>query len=209
MRRFNNIRRTLPLVVMGFASTLATLGLVIVPAFAAASHATVGHHATASHTAHVATIPRAPTSHALIATLTRAGSPGNESDVVGPECVLFYMNQQENSGGVAHISSFLYHNHKIRAVEINAKIQCRRASISLFLQVTLWKTGTLFPHKQAGPATSTAAKGSQLQGRMAWRQCDNNTRSTFYGTAYATAVFQGVKYSTSLQSKNATLACGT
>jgi hypothetical protein len=203
MRRFNNIRRTLPLVATGFASTLAILGLAINPASAAASHA------TADRTAHVATTSLAPTSPSLMARLTRAGSSGNESDAIGPECILFYMNQRGTPDGVAHISSFLYHNHRIRAVEINAEMQCKRVSISLFLQVTLWKTGTLLPHKQAGPTTVTAAWSSQLQNRMTWRQCDSSTRSTFYGTAYASTVFRGVKYSTSLQSKNSILTCGT
>jgi hypothetical protein len=203
MRRFNNIRRTLPLVMTGLAATLAILGFATAPASAAASHV------TASHAAHVATTSLAPTLPVSISRLTRAGSSGNEPDTAGPECVLFYVNQRGNSGGVAHISSFRYHNHKIRAVRISAKIQCRRVSTSLFLQVTLWKTGTLFPHKQAGPTTATAAKGNQLQNQMTWRQCNSNTRSTFYGTAYASVVFQGVKYGTSLQSKNATLACGT
>jgi hypothetical protein len=144
-----------------------------------------------------------------IAGLTPVGSSSNESDAVGPGCVLFYMNQRGNPGGVAHISSFLYHNHRVRAVRIDAKLQCRQAGTSLFLQVTLWKTGALFPHKQAGPTTATAAKGNQLKNQMTWRQCTNSTKSTFYGTAYASVVFRGVKYNTSLQSKDAILTCGT
>jgi hypothetical protein len=132
-------------------------------------------------------------------------SPG----AVDPECILYFMNQQGNPGGVAHISSFLYHKHNIRAVKINAKVQCRRVSMDLLVQVTLWKTGLISPHKQAGPTTATAAKGNQLKNQMTWRECANTKKSTFYGTAYASVVFQGVKYSESLQSQNATLDCGT
>lgn len=128
---------------------------------------------------------------------------------VNPECILFFMNAQGNPGGGAHISTFLYRNHNIRAVKINAKIECRRVSMHLILRVTLWKTGFLFPHKQAGPTQATAAKGNALKNQMTWRQCLNRTNSTFYGTSFGSVVFQGVTYSNSLQSKNATLACGT
>jgi hypothetical protein len=145
---------------------------------------------------------------AVIGVSLKADTPARPG-AVDPECVLFYMNAQGNPGGGAHISTFLYKKHNIRAVKINAKIQCRRVSMHLVLRVTLWKTGLLFPHKQAGPTQATAAKGNQLKNQMTWRQCKNTTNSTFYGTAFASVVFQGVTYSNSLQSKNATLNCGT
>ena len=81
--------------------------------------------------------------------------------------------------------------------------------MNLVLQVTLWKTGLLFPHKQAGPTTATAAKGNQLKNQKTFRQCLNRTSSTFYGTAFASVIFQGVQFTGSLQSGKATLACGT
>lgn len=161
--------------------------------------------------AHAATLPAA---HATAS----AGSPSpvtlkhvgrTPGKAVNPECKLFYMNQQGKPGGLAHISSFLLHNHKIRAVKINAEISCRRVSMHLFLQVTLWKTGAIFPHKVAGPTTATAPKGNQIKNQKTWKQCKNNTRTTYYGTAFGRVVFQGVTYSASLQSGKATLACGT
>jgi len=137
------------------------------------------------------------------------GVSGGAPSAVNPECKLFYMNQKGQPGGLAHISSFLFHRHKIRAVKINAQISCRRVSKNLFLQVTLWKTGLLFPHKVAGPTTATAAVGNQLKNQKTWKECKNRTSTTYYGTAFGRVVFQGVTYSNSLQSGNATLACGT
>lgn len=163
-------------------------------------------HATARPAAHVTASAASP----LSVELTRAGgAPSDSANAVNPECRLFYMNQQGKPGGLAHISSFLFHNHKIRAVKINAQISCRRVSMHLFLQVTLWKTGAIFPHKVAGPETATAAKGNQLKNQKTWKQCKNNAKTTYYGTAFGRVVFQGVTYSNSLQSGNATLSCGT
>lgn len=151
----------------------------------------------------------APAAFPPMAKLTRVGGASSKApDAVNPECILFYMNQQGNPGGLAHISSFLLHKHKIRAVKINAEIQCRRVSMNLVLHVTLWKKG-VFPHSQDGPTTARAAKGNQLKNQMTYRQCNNHTKSTFYGTAAGSVVFQGVTYSGSLQSGNATLECGT
>jgi hypothetical protein len=145
---------------------------------------------------------------AVIAVSLKADTPAR-SGAVDPDCTLFYMDAKGNPGGGAHISTFLYKKHNIRAVKINAKIQCRRVSMHVILRVTLWKTGAIFPHKQAGPTQATAAKSNQLKNQMTWRQCKNTTKSTFYGTASGSVVFQGVTYSNSLQSKNATLDCGT
>jgi hypothetical protein len=128
---------------------------------------------------------------------------------VNPECKLFYLTQQGKPGGVAHISSFLLHHHKIRAVKINAQVQCRRVSMNVIVRVTLWKTGAIFPHRQAGPTMAGPKTTNSLKNQMTFRECKNFTKSTFYGTAFASVVFQGVKYSASLQSAKATLACGT
>ncbi|HEX6521173.1 MAG TPA: hypothetical protein VF070_14375 [Streptosporangiaceae bacterium] len=135
---------------------------------------------------------------------------GTASNAVDPECKLFFMNQQGKPGGLAHISSFLFHHHDIRAVKINAKVECRRVVMNLFMQVTLWKTGLIVPHKVAGPnPPATAAKGNQLKDQNIWKECKNRTSTTYYGTSYASVWFQGVQYTGSLQSGNATLDCGT
>jgi hypothetical protein len=183
------IPRKLAIIALGIVAAAAFL-VPGAPALAATHPAT---HVTAS----------APP---LTVKLTHVGRAPNAVD---PECILFYMNAQGNPGGLAHISSFLLHHHKIRAVKINAEIQCRRVSMNLVLRVTLWKTGLFFPHKQAGPTTATAAKGNQLKNQKTFRQCVNRTSSTFYGTAFASVIFQGVQFTGSLQSGKATLACGT
>jgi hypothetical protein len=128
---------------------------------------------------------------------------------VDPECKLFYLTQQGKPGGVAHISSFLLHHHKVRAVKINAQVQCRRVSMNVIVRVTLWKTGFIFPHKQAGPTMAGPATTNSLKNQKTFRECNNLTKSTFYGTAFGSVVFQGVTYSNSLQSAKATLECGT
>jgi hypothetical protein len=78
------------------------------------------------------------------------------------------------------------------------------------VDVTLWKTGAIFPHKVAHPAPTNAAQGNLLKNQRAWKQCKNRTRSTYYGTAFGSVVFRGVTYSTSIQTpKKVPLACGT
>ncbi len=162
--------------------------------------------AATSAPAQPAAVTRATTGVTLLPLKTASkASPS----AVNPECKLFFLTQQGKPGGLAHISSFLLSNHKIRAVKINAQIQCRRVSTDVFLQVTLWKTGAIFPHKQAGPETATAAKTNSLKNQKTWRECANTKKSTFYGTSYARVVFQGVTYTASLQSGKATLTCGT
>jgi hypothetical protein len=166
--------------------------------------------------AHAAARPAANATTAVSAAapaaveLTRVGgASGEAAKAVNPDCKLFFLTQQGKPGGLAHISSFLFHKHKIRAVKINAAISCRRVSMNLVLHVTLWKTGLVFPHKVAGPTTARAAKGNLLKNQMTWKQCKNNKKTTYYGTAAGSVVFQGVTYTNSLQSGKATLACGT
>lgn len=180
--------------------TVAALGI------AAAIALSIPGGAAGAATRPLAHAPSANT--AVIAVPLKADTPARP-DAVNPDCTLFYMDAKGNPGGGAHISTFLYKKHNIRAVKINAKIECRRVSMHLILRVTLWKTGAIFPHKQAGPTQATAAKGNQLKNQMTWRQCKNKTKSTFYGTAFGSVIFQGVTYSNSAQSKNATLECGT
>jgi hypothetical protein len=183
--------RRLAVTALGVATAVA---LLIPGGAAGAATRTQAQPTTASAT--VIAVPLTADTHA-------------RADAVDPECTLFYMNAQGKPGGGPHISTFLFKKHNIRAVKINAKIECRRVSMHLILRVTLWKTGAIFPHKQAGPTEATAAKGNQLKNQMTWVQCKNTTTSTFYGTAFGSVVFQGVTYSNSLQSKKAALKCGT
>lgn len=134
---------------------------------------------------------------------------GSAPAAVDPDCNLSYI-AAANGGRNAHISSFLYHRHKIRAVKVNAQIHCRRVSTGLVLRVTLWKTGLILSHKVAGPTQSTLAKGNTIKNQKTWKQCKNRTTTRYYGTAFGRVVFQGVVYSSSLQTpKKVPLACGT
>jgi hypothetical protein len=128
---------------------------------------------------------------------------------VDPDCTLSYI-AAANGGRNAHISSFLYRRHKIRAVKVNARIHCRRVSTGLVLRVTLWKTGLILPHKVAGPTKATLPKGNTIKNQKTWKKCKNRTTTRYYGTAFGSVVFQGVVYSNSLQTpKKVPLACGT
>ncbi len=134
---------------------------------------------------------------------------GAKAAAVDPECVLSYI-PDKNGNRNAHISSFLFHRHHIRAVKVNAQVKCRRVSMDLVLRVTLWKTGFIFPHKVAGPTQQNLAKGNLIKNQKTWKECKNRTTSTYYGTAFGSVVFRGVTYSASLQTpKKVPLACGT
>jgi hypothetical protein len=134
---------------------------------------------------------------------------GKTARDVDPDCKLSYIPDKTGKLRNAHISTFLQNHHNIRAAKVNAQIKCRRVSMSLFLQVTLWKTGALFPHKQSRQPAKLA-KGNLIKNQKTWRKCKNRTTSTFYGTAFGSVVFQGVTYSNSLQTpKKVPLACGT
>jgi len=136
--------------------------------------------------------------------------PAGTRAAVNPECVLSWIPDSTGKNVNAHISTFLLHRHKIRAVKVNAQVKCRRVSMKLLVDVTLWKTGLIFPHKVAHPAPSTAAVGNLLKNQRAWKQCLNRTESTYYGTAFGRVVFRGVTYSASIQTpKKVPLACGT
>jgi hypothetical protein len=169
---------------------IAVAALFIMPAGAAS--ATTGTAAVAA----VAGIPL------KAAGTVRAGA-------VNPECDLFFLTQQGKPGGLAHISTFMRNHHNVRAVKINAQVQCRRVSMKVIVQVTLWKTGAIVPHKQAGPTTAGPKTTNSLKNQMTLVACKNLTKSTFYGTAFSRVVFQGVTYSASHQSGKATISCGT
>jgi hypothetical protein len=108
----------------------------------------------------------------------------------------------------AHISSY-YLRLGTRAAKVNAFISCEAPVSDLSLTVQLWKTGSIFDHLQAQNPT-TYPYGSRLNNTGTWKQCANETSSTFYGDAYASVWENGVQYVASVQSPhNTTLACGT
>jgi hypothetical protein len=177
-------RGLLMLATVGFASLVTVLGSGLVPASAS----------TVSQGPRLAVKPVKPVEIAL----TPAGDSAKPR--ANPGCVLSYFPGD---------GAFVSRQHGIREVRINAEIRCRRVSTGLMVQVTLWKTGLFYPYRQAGPTTVTRSVGSSLANEATWRQCANFRNSTFYGTAYASVFFNGVRYSASGQSRNVTLACGT
>jgi len=185
MRGRGSLRGFLVLAAAGFVSTVTVLGSGLVPASAS----------TVSHGSHPAVKP-------VEVPLTPVGDSPKAR--VNPGCDLFYF-----PGSGAYVSSFVFRNHEIRAVRINAEIRCRLVSTHLIVQVTLWKTGFIFPHRVVGPTTTTRSAGNNLENGTTWQQCANSSNSTFYGTAYGSVVFKGVLYRTSDTSKKVTLACGT
>jgi hypothetical protein len=145
-----------------------------------------------------------------VAGSARFAPPAGVRPAVNPECVLSWIPDSTGRNVNAHISTFLFRRHNIRAVKVNAQVKCRRVSMKVHVDVTLWKTGLIFPHKVAGPVSVNAAQGNLLKNQKTWKQCKNRTSSTYYGTAFGSVVFRGVKYSASLQTpKKVPLACGT
>jgi hypothetical protein len=184
MRGRGSLRGFLVLAAAGFVSTVTVLGSGLVPASAS----------TVSHGSHLTVKP-------VEIALTPAGDSAKPR--VSPGCVLSF------PGGGAYVSSFVFRKHEIRAVRINAEIRCRQVSTDLIVQVTLWKTGFIFPHRLVGPTTVTRSVGNNLENGTTWQRCANSSSTTYYGTAFGSVVFKGVRYSASGQSKKVTLACGT
>ena len=177
-----------PAATLAAAMAFGALALSASPALAATTAASSRPSAPAAAPAPVVSVALVPV--------------GNVPAAVNPQCVLHIAN--------AHISTFLFKKHNIRAVKVNSQIKCRRVSMHLFLQTTLWKTGLIIPHKVAGPTTKTAAKGNLIKNQKTWKQCKNRKSSTYYGTAFGRVVFQGHTYTASAQSpKKVPLACGT
>jgi hypothetical protein len=180
--------------ILAAAAALGSVMLMASPAGAATS-------AAAAHAKTAASSTAPPSSVTLTPLDGKAATAA-----VDPDCTLSFIP----GNGNAHISTFLQTNHKIRAVKVNAQISCRRVSTSLILRVTLWKTGAIFPHVVAGPTQQNLAKGNLIKNQKTWKECKNNTTTTYYGTAYGQVTFQGVVYSNSVQTRaKVPLACGT
>jgi hypothetical protein len=136
-------------------------------------------------------------------------SEGSRQTAINPDCVLSYIPDKTGKTVNAHISTFLLNRHNVRAVKVNAQVKCRRVARHLFVQVTLWKTGLIIPHS-VRETSASESKGNLLKNQKTWKQCKNRQSTTYYGTAYASVWFQGVKYASSLQTpKKVPLACGT
>lgn len=122
-----------------------------------------------------------------------------------PGCSLSWAPER----GSTDINVHLVTRRGARMVRVNAQLGCARQVGSLYLQVTLWKTGAIFPHEQAR-TTVTRARGRYLANTGTARTCRNGDATTFYATAYASIRYDGQTYSASSQTpRKVTLACGT
>jgi hypothetical protein len=188
---------------------LATVALAAVAWTASPSSALAA--TPAGGTATTAAAASAPAAARIpVAGSVRFAPPAGVRPAVNPDCVLSWIPDSTGRNVNAHISTFLFRRHNIRAVKVNAQVKCRRVSTKVHVDVTLWKTGLILPHKVAGPVSVNAAKGNLLKNQKTWKQCKNRTMSTYYGTAFGSVVFRGVTYSASLQTpKKVPLACGT
>jgi hypothetical protein len=135
--------------------------------------------------------------------------PGTSAALLGPGCYLSWLPEPGSRQVNAHIATISYYGHRIRVAKVNAQIRCRVTVASLYLQVTLWKTGLVFPHSQAETSVSRG-RGTAVRDMGTFRRCLNDKSSTFYGTSYGSVRYGGVTYSASLETPaKVSLACGT
>jgi hypothetical protein len=192
-------------------ATLAAAALLLA-AWTAGPTAAVAAPSTPSAVASgsTATAPAATTATPAVAGSVHFRPPAGTRVPVDPDCWLRWIPDKTGENVNAHISSYLLHRYGFRAVKVNAQVKCRRVSMHVHIDVTLWKTGAIFPHKVAGPESVNKAKGNLVKNQRTWKKCKNRTRSTYYGTSFASVVFRGVTYSASLQTpKRVPLDCGT
>ncbi len=107
------------------------------------------------------------------------------------------------------IAGYLSHGRMIRAAAVGAYVSCRLTVHNMLLQVTLWKAGLLYDHKQAQTTVRTAAD-SRLGSYVTHVTCKDQTASRFYGVAHAVVYFDGRRGDAWVKSPRAsTPRCGT
>ena len=107
------------------------------------------------------------------------------------------------------IAGYLSHGRMIRAASVGAYVACRLTVHHMSLQVTLWKTGLLYDHKQTQTTVRTAA-GRRLGSDVTRVACKDQTTSRFYGVAHAVVYFGGKRGDAWVKSPRAsTPRCGT
>jgi hypothetical protein len=96
------------------------------------------------------------------------------------------------------------------AVKVNARIQgCAFIVQNVTLDVTLWKTGAIFDHKQNETRVFSPST-AYIENNNTYVNCLNSTASNFYGTAYGEVSVYGVVYTANVRSPNTpSIACGT
>jgi hypothetical protein len=195
------------------AIPIATLTLTVGTGSAAASPTAVAENVTSVVPAGVkgaqpvSKRPSLPSSAPLLA-VSPSGSSSASTGTVSPAalspagCIAHI--------GIAHISTY-YERLGILAAKVNADIQCNYAVSNLRLTVDLWKTGFFFDYLQGNsPQPTSETNESYLNNENTHVDCANTTQSTFYGTASASVVENGVTYRANVESAyDNPLDCGT
>ena len=116
--------------------------------------------------------------------------------------------------GIAHISTNLFENSRIRAVKVNASSICNVPQSNVTITVEIWKTGVFGNHfvvKRTVKSLGTTLPNSRLDNFKTFRVCKNDTPTSYYGVAYSQAFIAGKwKYARQvLSTKIIPLECGT
>ncbi len=75
-------------------------------------------------------------------------------------------------------------DRRASAVSVGAYVACRLPVRSIWLEVTLWKTGLIYDHRQA-QTTVRAADSDHLVDSMTSVTCRDRAISAFFGVAHA------------------------
>ncbi len=111
--------------------------------------------------------------------------------------------------GIVRIADHHNDDRSAHAAQVSAYLACRLAVRRMSLQVTIWKKGLFYDHRQA-QTTATAAAGAYLEGRPTHVTCKDRTTSRFYGVAHAVVYFHGKRGDAWVKSPAAsTPRCGT
>jgi hypothetical protein len=111
--------------------------------------------------------------------------------------------------GDVRVAAYRGRGRWIRAADVSAYLACRLRVHRISLQVTLWKAGLLYDHRQA-QTTARAAAGRYLDSYLTRVTCKDETTSRFYGVAHAVVYFRGRRGDAWVKSsRKSTPRCGT
>ncbi|HUK68088.1 MAG TPA: hypothetical protein VLW50_04920 [Streptosporangiaceae bacterium] len=111
--------------------------------------------------------------------------------------------------GEVRLAGFRDHGRWLHAADVSAYLACKHPVRDMSLQVTLWKVGLFYDHRQA-QSTAKAVAGSHLGSDLTRVACKDETASRFYGVAQAVVYFRGKRGDAWVRSPGtSTPRCGT
>jgi len=111
--------------------------------------------------------------------------------------------------GEVRVAGYRGRGRWIRTADVSAYLACRLRVHRISLQVTLWKAGLLYDHRQA-QTTARATAGRHLDSYLTRVTCKDETTSRFYGVAHAVVYFRGRRGDAWVKSsRKSTPRCGT